>query len=371
MWSVELGEGHAAPVVYKGRVYLLDYSEEKKADVLRCLSLDNGREIWQRWYNVDIKRNHGMSRTIPAISEKYIVTIGPRCHVMCVDTDSGTFRWGINLEKEYGTEVPLWYTGQCPLIDNSIAVIAPAGKSLMIGVDCDSGKVVWETPNPDNWKMSHSSIVKATMFGKEMYVYASLGGVVGISAKGENRGQILWETKLFDHSVIAPAPVILPDNRVYLTAGYGAGSMVIKIIKENGTYRAEMIQELTPKEGFASEQQTPIFHKGHLFGILPKDAGGLKTQFVCCSPDDCSKILWSSGKTNRFGIGPFMVADGKFFILSDDGELTVAKVSTKEYQPLAKAKILDGVDAWGPLAIVNGRLLARDSKTMVCVDLRK
>lgn len=371
LWSIELGEGHAAPAVYGGRVYLLDYSEEKKADVLRSFSLDDGREIWQRWYNVEIKRNHGMSRTIPAVSDKYVVTMGPRCHVMCVDTDSGTFRWGINLEKEYGTEVPLWYTGQCPLIDNSVAVIAPVGKSLMIGVDCANGNVVWETPNPNNWKMSHSSIIKATFFGKKMYVYAALGGVVGISAEGENQGQILWETTLFNHSVVAPAPVILPDNRIYLTAGYGAGSVVIKILNENGAYKAELIQKLAPKEGFASEQQTPILYKEHLFGILPKDAGGLKTQFVCCSADNCSKILWSSGKTNRFGLGPYIIADGKFFILSDDGELTVAKVSTKEYQQLAKAKILEGVDAWGPLAIVNGRLLARDSKNMVCIDLRK
>jgi len=371
LWSIELGEGHAAPAVYNGNIYLLDYSEEKKADVLRCFSLEDGMEIWQRWYNVEIKRNHGMSRTIPAVSDKYVVTIGPRCHVMCVDVDSGKFRWGINLEKVYGTEVPLWYTGQCPLIDNSVAVIAPTGKSLMIGVDCDSGNVIWETPNPNDWKMSHSSIIKATLHGKKMYVYAALGGVVGISAESENRGQILWETNLFNHSVVAPAPVILPDNRIYLTAGYGAGSMIIKIIRENDSFRAELVQKLTPKQGFASEQQTPILYQNHLFGILPKDAGGLKTQFVCYSPEDCSKILWSSGKTNRFGLGPFIVADGKFFILSDDGELTIAKVSSKEYQQLAKAKILDGVDAWGPLVIVNGRLLARDSKNMVCVDLRK
>ena len=35
LWSVELGEGHAAPVVFNGRVYLLDYDEGKRADALR------------------------------------------------------------------------------------------------------------------------------------------------------------------------------------------------------------------------------------------------------------------------------------------------------------------------------------------------
>lgn len=120
----------------------------------------------------------------------------------------------------------------------------------------------------------------------------------------------------------------------------------------------------------ASEQQTPLFYAGHLFCILPKDAGPLRNQFVCCHPDDISRFVWSSGKTNRFGLGPYIVADDKFFILSDDGILTIARTSAREYVQLAQAKILEGVDAWGPLAIVDGRLLARDSHRLVCIDLR-
>ena len=60
LWEVELGEGHAAPAIYNGRVYILDYLEIKKADALRCFSLETGEEIWRRWYNVHVKRNHGM-----------------------------------------------------------------------------------------------------------------------------------------------------------------------------------------------------------------------------------------------------------------------------------------------------------------------
>ncbi len=371
LWTVALGEGHAAPVVSQGKVYLLDYDEQKKADALRCFSLQNGSELWRRWYQVEVKRNHGMSRTIPAAADKYVVTIGPRCHVMCVDADSGQFRWGIDLEKEYGTEVPLWYTGQCPLIDNNVAVIASGGKKLMLGVDCETGDVLWETPNPHNWKMSHSSIILATLLGKKMYLYAALGGVVGVSAEGENRGEILWQSNLWNHSVIAPSPVVLASDRIYLTAGYGAGSLVIKIVRQNEKYQVQLVQQLAANKGMASEQQTPILFENHLFGILPKDAGALKNQFVCCSAEDCSQIIWSSGKTNRFGLGPYLIADNKFFILSDEGELTIARVSTTAYQPLGTAKILDGVDAWGPIAIVDGLLLARDSRHLVCVDIGK
>ena len=370
LWSIDLGEGHAAPVVSNGRVYILDYDEDERADVLRCFSFDDGTEIWRRGYELRVKRNHGMSRTVPAVTDKYVVTIGPKCHVMCVDAVSGDFRWGIDLEREYGAEVPLWYTGQCPLIDDSLAIIAVGGKSLIIAIDCETGEVVWEVPNPNDWKMSHSSIMPFFIQGKKMYVYCALGGIIGISAEKETAGEILFETNLWDRTVIAPSPIHIGDGRIFVTAGYGAGSMMLKLNFEDGSFSAESLQELKPGEGLASEQQTPIFYKGHLFSLLPKDAGPLRNQFVCFHPDDCSQILWSSGKTNRFGLGPYIVADDKFFILSDDGVLTILKVSTREYVQLARAKVLDGVDAWGPLALVSGRLLARDSRRLVCIDLR-
>jgi outer membrane protein assembly factor BamB len=82
MWRTTLGEGYAGPAVHNGRVYILDYNERKKADALRCFSLKSGKELWRRWYYVDLKRNHGYSRTIPAVTDKYLVSIGPRSHVM-------------------------------------------------------------------------------------------------------------------------------------------------------------------------------------------------------------------------------------------------------------------------------------------------
>ena len=44
LWSYELGEGHAGPAIYKGAVYLLDYDEEKRADMVRFFSLADVKE---------------------------------------------------------------------------------------------------------------------------------------------------------------------------------------------------------------------------------------------------------------------------------------------------------------------------------------
>lgn len=367
LWAIDLGEGYAGPAVHNGRVYVLDYDEKEKADALRCFSLDDGREIWRRSYKVDVKRNHGMSRTVPAVTDDYVVTIGPKCHVMTVQAVTGDYIWGMDLVSAYGTTVPLWYTGQCPLIDGDTVVIAPGGSALMIGIDLASGEVLWETPNPRRWEMSHSSIIPMTFHGRKMYVYAAIGGMAGVAADGEDRGKVLWETTEWNHSVIAPSPVQLPGNRIMITAGYGVGSMMLAVGKEDDGFSVKPIQRWS-KEVFACEQHTPILYKGHLYTVLPNDAGAMKRQAVCMDLD--GKVIWTSGTQSRFGLGPFLIADDKLFVLDDNGLLTMAKATHEGYVQLDQAKVLQGKDAWGPMALVDGRLILRDLKRMICLDLR-
>ncbi|WP_372846749.1 PQQ-binding-like beta-propeller repeat protein [Pontiella sp.] len=363
-WSVELGEGHAAPAVLDGCVYLFDYNEETRSDALRCFSLADGQEIWRHSYALPAKRNHGLSRTIPAVTEDCIVAIGPRCHVSCVETKTGVFRWGLDLQKDYGTTEPLWFTGQCPLIDGGKAIIAPGGSEvLMMAVDCKSGAVVWQVPNPKGWKMSHSSIMPLKVLGEEMYVYAAVGGMVGVSKEGELLWDIPWSA-----SVIAPSPLMVSADRIFITAGYGSGSLMVQVEKTADGYVAKEVAKNGPKDWLACEQQTPILVDGLLYGIMPKDAGALKQQFVCYDPAG-GELVWSSGKTARFGLGPFLLADDKFYVLDDDGTLNMLALDKTGYVPLAQYRILDGHDAWGPIALVGTRMLLRDSTRMVCIEV--
>ena len=368
LWTIDLSEGHSGAAIWKGRVYLMDYDVDRQGDALRVFSMADGQEIWRRWYKSPTKVHHGISRTVPAVTDKYVVTIGPKCHVMCVDTDTGKLRWGVDMLADYGTLLPEWYTAQCPLIDNDVAVVAPCGKEvLMMGIDCDTGNIIWRTPNPGGWNMSHSSIIPMTLLGKKQYVYCSVNGVVGVGAEGDDQGELLWKTPAWAHGVTSPSPVKVDDERIFLTVGYGGGSMMLRLKEEGGEIKAEPVFELT-KKVFACEQQTPIFHDGHVFGILPNDGGGMRNQFACLNTD--GKVVWSSGKSERFGFGPFLQADGKIFILNDNGELTLIRASTKGYERLAQCRPLKGRDAWAPMAIVDGKLILRDSETVICLDVR-
>lgn len=361
LWSVDMGEGYAGAAVLGGRVYVLDYDQDEKADSARCLSLADGREIWRYSYPVMTKRWHGMSRTVPAVTEEYVVTMGPKCHVTCLDSVTGEFKWMLNLVREYGSAVPEWYTGQCPLIEDGKAIIAPGGTALVMAVECASGEVVWETANPKGWVMTHSSIVPMEFGAERMYLYCGgdniAGGVVGVSAED---GRVLWEITDWKLRTNVPSPVVLSDGLIFLSAGYNAGCMMVRLVEDGGGIRVEEVFRLGPKV-FGAEQQTPIFYEGYIYGVRPD------RQLVCL--DLNGQIVWTSGSGNKFGLGPYTIADGLIYVMNDSGVLTLAEATASGYLPLGEAKVLEGPESWGPMAIASGRLILRDLKRMVCVDV--
>jgi outer membrane protein assembly factor BamB len=380
IWKVSLGEGYSGPAVKNGRVYLLDYNERRKADVLRCFSLKSGTELWRRWYYIDLKRNHGYSRTVPAVTDKYLVTIGPRSHVMCLDPLTGKLFWTIDLEKQYGIRgkekgriTPDFYTGQCPLIDNDIAVLAPGGKALMIGVECSTGKILWKTQNPDSLRMSHGSIMPMVIHGKRMYIYNAIGGVCGVSAEGADMGKLLWKTLDWSPATTAASPLLLDNNEIAVFGSYGAGGARIRINYDGTSFSAQMIEKHKAPDGMSSDQQTPVMTEGFIRTLMPENAGALKKQLVCYSESDLLKPVWTSGKDYRFGrgLGPYMVSGNMLFLLDDDANLFLYKLEGPNASLVSKCRVIEGIEAWGPMAIAGKYLIMRDSRNLICLDIGK
>ena len=260
------------------------------------------------------------------------------------------------------------------MIDGNTAVVAPAGKDvLMMGVDLETGKVAWKTPNPKNLVMSHSSISVLTLAGKRMYVYcAEWGKMVGVSAEPADVGTQLWEIQCLSQETMSPAPVAVDDTKVFMTSGVRAGSALVQITKAGDKFEPKLLYNLDYNEGFSTEQQTPILYNKHLFALMPESSGGHKKQLACMNPFDKGKIIWESGKTRRFGQWEaVLLADGKFFVLDENCRLTLVKASTEKYEELGQCKVLQGREAWAPMVVVGDRLLVRDSKVMVCLDVGK
>ena len=300
----------------------------------------------------------------PRVAGGCVVSLGPKCHVTCLDAASGELRWQIDLVRQYGTKVPDWYAGQCPLVDRDRVILAPAGKDdLLLAVDLKTGQPVphWKTPNPRGWKMTHSSIMPMEYRGRRMFVYCGSGGVVGVSA---DDGSILWDTTDWQIKMATvPSPVCLPEGKIFLCGGYDAGAMMLQLEEQGGRWTAATAARFKPAV-FGSTQQTPILYQDHLSGIRQKDK-----ELVCL--DQAGAEVWHSGPQHRFGDGPYLLADGLLYVLGDSGMLTLVEASPAGYKQLAQAQVLDGHEAWAPLALVAGRLLARDEGRMVCLDVRK
>ncbi len=370
LWTIPLGEGHAAAAIYNGKVFVLDYLEDIEADAIRCFDLETGKELWRRWTKIKIKRNHGKSRTIPAVDENVVLTISPKCQVMCVNRNNGDLLWGIDLPAEYGTDIPMWYTGQCPLIDNNQAIIAIGSDDILVAAfDTKTGEKLWSVANPYKIRMSHSSIIPMTLMGKRCYVYAGIGGITAISAEKSDLGSTLWTLRDWVPNVIAPSPIQLTDNSIFFAAGYGAGSAIVTIAKNNDKYIPKLQDEYRPKDGIALEQQSPIKFKDYIIAILPKDAGALRTQLVAAKIDSPKNIIFNSGKDLTFGLGPFILADNKIYALSEKGKISIFDFNENGFMEIKNQQILHGHDAWGPMAIADGYLIVRDSNSMTCIKL--
>jgi outer membrane protein assembly factor BamB len=175
-------------------------------------------------------------------------------------------------------------------------------------------------------------------------------------------GAVLWQTPDWTVSTAnVPTPVSVGDGRLFLCGGYNAGSMLLGLKNAGGTIQPQTVYRL-PASTYGSEQQTPVLYQGSLYGT------SANKQLVCLGLD--GSLKWSSGGAKQFGLGAYMIAGGLLFIMQEGGELVLVNPSPAGYQELARAKVLNGPEAWGPLAIAGGLLLARDLTSMVCLDVR-
>jgi outer membrane protein assembly factor BamB len=363
VWSIPVGLGHAGAAARQGRLYVLDYDEEKRRDALRCLAPDDAREIWRLSYAVVVRRQYGMSRTVPAVTGTFVVTLGPKCHVVCADAKTGKYLWSIDLAREYGTRVPPWRAGQCPLIHNGRAVLGVGGTDvLMMAVDCRTGEIAWKTPNPQGWGMTHSSVIPMTLGKRTMFLYCASGGIAGVDA---NDGRVLWQDATWRVSFAnVPSPVPIGDGRILLAGGYGAGSRMLRLKDAGGRIEVETVWQLGQKV-FGAEQHTPILYGDHIYAVR------VDGELVCLDLD--GRVVWTSGREHTFGRGPYLIADGLILVMNDTGVLTIAEASPAGYKEHASAKVLPAADneSWGPMVLVDGRLIVRDLRTMTCLDLRR
>jgi len=368
LWTISLGPGYGGAAVSEGKVYILDRVRSKQ-DMLRCLDLLTGKGLWSYVYDAPGRVSHPGSRSTPAIDGNYIYTCGSFGDLYCFDKNTHKPIWNRNVWKDYDDgNVPRWAISQNPLIyGGSVIAASQTSKAGVVSYDKLTGQIKWASEAlPGNAGYVSPVIVKIGGNDNVVMIMAGerRGGGGAVVGMDPQNGRQLWIYKGWSCRIPIPNVTEIGDGRLFITGGYEAGSAMIKVEKKGDSYT---VTELYKTDDFGTHCHPPVLHEGHLYAHCTTNTR--RDGMVCMDLD--GKVKWKTGRSPVFDKGGFLLADGLIFSVDGkQGILYLVEPGPAGYKELAKAKLLDTNECWGPLALVDGKLLIRDQKQMRCVVVK-
>ena len=310
LWTVSLGPGYGGAAVSNGKVYVLDRISSLK-DVLRCLELATGKELWSYTYDAPGRVPHPGSRSTPTIDNGYIYTCGSFGDVHCFDIRMRKPVWNKNVWKDYDSgSVPRWAISQNPLIYGDLLIVASqTSEAGVVAYEKQTGRVNWTSPALPG-RVGYVSPTIVNIAGADHVVMITAGArgggggaVVGMDAR---TGQQLWIYEGWSCQIPVPNVTEVGDGRLFVTGGYRAGSAMIKVAKNGDSYS---VTELYKTGDFGTHVHPPVLHEGHMYAHCTTNTR--RDGMVCMDID--GNVKWKTGRSPVFDKGGFVLADGLIF----------------------------------------------------------
>jgi outer membrane protein assembly factor BamB len=358
LWGAPLGPGYCGPSVRGGEVYVLD-RDGTAGDVLRCFDLADGNQTWTFAYDAPGKLGHHGSRAAPTVGERYVFTVGPFGHLHCVDRRTHRPVWRRHLVADFDGRRPHWGVSQAPLLRGEAVIVAPLGKTVGVAaLNKATGKVLWQSPAFG--RMAYSSPTLATIDGVEQVLMMSQSTVAGVQP---GTGKLLWTYSGYRCRIPIPCPLHAGGGRIFITGGYNAGSVMIRVGRQAGRWT---VRELFRLKDHGAQIHQPLLHEGHLYATC--NTNSKSDGLVCISLDGV--VRWQTGRQPNFERGGSLLAGGVILIMDGRrGVLRMVQPDPARYRQLAEAKVLDHRPIWAPMALVGTKLLCRDQRRLKCLEL--
>lgn len=395
LWTAPLGIGFGGPAVSAGKVYLLD-RDDKVGDTLRVYDFSNGKELWTFAYPAPGKVEFPGSRTTPTVDGNHVYTVGMTGDLYCLSTVTQKPVWHKNIWTDFGGggavpaspfappaagwQLPIWGIVQNPLIYRNLLIVASqAPQAGVVAYDKASGEVKWKTApltgaaaqsSPLNSGTSYvtPSVVKVGTEDHLVMITAAQG--FGRSARGGSvngidpfTGKVLWTYNNFNCWIPVAHAVDAGQGRMLLAGGYNAGTAMIQVAKNaDGSYG---VTELFKHVDFGAHTQPPVLYKDHFY--VQYTTNERRDGLVSMSMS--GEVKWKTGQDPAFSKGGAILADG--LLLATDGgkKLYVIEPDPAGFKPLASAELLEAGNNWAPLALADGKLLLRDQKKLIVVQV--
>jgi outer membrane protein assembly factor BamB len=389
-WRVPIGGGYAGPAVAKGRVYVLDRQLASGAsnptnpfargaipgsERVLCLNEADGKILWKHEYDCAYTVSYGSGpRCTPTVHDGKVYTLGAEGNLVCLDAEKGGVVWSRDFKKDFNLKTPLWGFAGHPLVDGKKLICLVGGDgSVAVAFDKDTGKELWRALGAKEPGYAPPMIYEFA--GKRQLI---IWHPEAVNSLDPDTGKVFWTYPLAPSvrsGMTIPSPRKSGD-RLFLTSFYN-GSLMLRVDSDKPTliWASQKVSE-KDTDGLHSVMSTPLLEDGHIYS--PCSYG----EFRCLKADTGERV-WetfepTSGKSQRWG-NAFIVknsANGNCFLFSETGDLIIAKLTPEKYTEISRAHLVDATDrqpgrtvVWSHPAFANRRVIARNDKEIVCVDL--
>jgi outer membrane protein assembly factor BamB len=356
VWSVEVGDGLASPVVAGDRIYL--HSRRGDDEVVSAFALASGKLLWSDSYRSPFSvepqaGSHGPYAT-PAVNGGILYAFGINEVLSAYDSASGKLLWRKDWGTEYKVPYPAFGASASPLVTDGLSIVhvGGEGKGALVALDAKTGEPRWKAEGKGP---SYGSAVTATFDGVRQVITQTESTVIGVELE---TGKQLWEIPwgVPGHNAIL-TPVIHGD-RFILSAG-DTDVQSIRPFRKDGAWKTETLW--SNREGTIS-MSSPVLSDGRLYGFSPRQRGT-----VYSLDPATGKLHWSS--PGGMGENATLVAAGEYlFILLQTADLFVAKTGGDAWTPVARFDVADSAIYASPV-LVGDRILVRDTNRLILWSL--
>ena len=381
IWRQSVGTGYSSPTVASGKVYLMDYDAEKKEESVRCFDAKTGKPVWRYAYPCKYTIGYAAGpRAAVTIEGGMAYSLGAMGMLTCFDAPTGRLLWNQDLDKAYkisdSKRMPIWGIAASPLVyQDKLIVQIGAKDATVIGLNKSTGKEIWKSLD-DRGQYSSPVLVKQNE--QDVVVCWTGDSVAGLDP---GSGDIHWREPFAPTQMpIGVASPVINGNKIFLTSFYDGAMMLEMTEMEMGVKKLwhEIGENERATKAIHSIISTPIWIGNHIYGM---DSHG---EFRCIQASDGERV-WedlSAVKKNRWGTIHFVPNGDNIWMLNEQGELMVGKLSPEGLKITSRAKILEanqmrnrnrkgaGV-CWSHPAFAGKCVFARNDNELICISLAK
>ena len=352
IWKQPSGAGYASFVIARNRAFTIE--QRGPNEVVAAYDVASGRELWTNTWPAEFRESMGGDgpRATPTWADGRLFALGATGELRALEDASGKVIWRTNILADSGADNLPWGMSAAPLVVGEAIVVLPGGRSnqSVVAYERATGKRLWSALGDSQ---AYSSPMLVTLLGVPQIIVISSSRLVGLSADGSKE---LWDYAWpVMNGINATQPIVISDNRLFLSSGYGAGAAVIELSKANDRFAVrEVWKNSRMKNRFASS----VLHEGIVYG--------LDESILAAVDVNTGELKWKGG---RYGYGQLLLVGGRLIVLTEDGDLALVRATPEKHEELARFHVLDG-KTWNVPAIAGGYLLVRNLAEMAAFDLR-